>query len=349
MEEGMNSKERFLAALMGQQPDRTPLAHVAALTTVELQDITGCYMPEVHHSPEQLARLCAANHDVLGFDAVTFNINYFGEPAALGCDMDWGSRTRLPTYTSHPWARAEDARIPENLLDRTPIREYLETIRIAKRDYGDHMAVLGKVMGPFSMVQVMYGVENTLIGLLDEPDKIKQFLDVAVDILVACANAQFEAGIDALAIGEGGAGGNMLSPRMHRALLVDVHRRMIAGIHGPTIMHICGDITPRLDSLAQTGITCFNFDWAIQPTAMRKVAEGKFAIMGNVNTTNLLMSNPEEIEKQVIDNLVAGVDIVSPGCAISPECPNTNLQAMARAIARWHRDGKEGVLRPAQR
>jgi len=83
--------------------------------------------------------------------------------------------------------------------------------------------------------------------------------------------------------------------------------------------------------------------------AKMKVAEGKFAIMGNVNTTNLLMSNPEEIEKQVIDNLVAGVDIVSPGCAISPECPNTNLQAMARAIARWHRDGKEGVLRPAQR
>ena len=117
----MNSRERFLAALRGEKPDRTPLAHVAALTTVELQDLTGCHMPGVHHDPEQLVRLCAANHDVLGFDAVTFNINYFGEPAALGCEMDWGSETQLPTFTSHPWARPEDAVIPADLLDRRPI------------------------------------------------------------------------------------------------------------------------------------------------------------------------------------------------------------------------------------
>ena len=84
----MDSRERFLTALSGNRPDKPPLAHVSALTTAELQDITGCYMPDVHSDPEQLMRLCGANHDVLGFDAVTFNINYFGEPAALGCDMD---------------------------------------------------------------------------------------------------------------------------------------------------------------------------------------------------------------------------------------------------------------------
>ena len=48
----MNSPERFLAALNGEKPDRTPLAHVSALTTRELQDITGCFMPHVHHDPK---------------------------------------------------------------------------------------------------------------------------------------------------------------------------------------------------------------------------------------------------------------------------------------------------------
>ena len=72
----MNGKERFLAALRGERPDRTPVAHVAALTTVELQQATGCPMPEVHLDAGQLAQLCYANHEVLGFDAVTFNINY---------------------------------------------------------------------------------------------------------------------------------------------------------------------------------------------------------------------------------------------------------------------------------
>lgn len=332
----MNSRERFLAALAGEKPDRTPLAHVAALTTVGLQEATGCTMPAVHHDPEQLARLCAANHEVLRFDAVTFNINYFGEPAALGVEMDWGGPAQLPMYASHPWSRPEDVQIPADLLDRSPVREYLETVRIAKRDYGDRVAVLGKVMGPFSMTQVMHGLENVMLGMIDRADEIRHYLDRAVDVLVRCANAQFEAGIDALAIGEGGAGGNMLSPQMHQAFLTAVHRRMIDGIDGPTIMHICGDITPRLEALARCGLACFNFDWEVDPRRMVEVSRGRFTVMGNVNTTDLLMAAPEEIERQVVLNLEAGVDIISPGCAISPQCPNGNLLAMSRAIERWH-------------
>ena len=114
----MNSRERFLAALRGETPDRTPVAHVAALTTVELQEATGCRMPLVHHDAAQQVKLLAANHEVLGFDAVSFIINYFGEPAALGAAIDWGDPQRLPTFTSHPWTRAEDAVVPDDLLDR---------------------------------------------------------------------------------------------------------------------------------------------------------------------------------------------------------------------------------------
>ncbi len=331
----MNSRERFLAALKGEKPDQTPLAHIAALTTVELQNITGCCMPEVHHNPEKLVKLLAANYEILGFDAVTFIINYFNEPAALGCQMKWGNKRELPMYTSHPWVKEEDAVIPEDLLDRKPISTYLEAIRIAKRDYGNQVAVLGKVMGPFSMAQVMYGVENTMMGTITEPDKIRHFIDTATDTLIKCANAQFEAGIDALAIGEGGAGGNMLSPQMHEKFLLKPHKRMIKEINGPTIMHICGDITPRLDLLTEIGLTCFNFDWAIRPKTMKEISKGKFKIMGNINTTDLLRAKPEEIEREVIENLQADVDIISPGCAVSPECPNINFQAMAKAIRNW--------------
>ncbi|MCD6218834.1 MtaA/CmuA family methyltransferase [Candidatus Calescamantes bacterium] len=334
----MNSRERFLSALKGEKVDRTPLAHVSALTTVELQELTGCFMPEVHMNPEKLAKLCFANHQILGFDAVTFIINYFNEPAALGCEMRWGGKRELPMYTSHPWVKEEDAFIPEDLLDRQPISTYLESLKIAKRDYGEEVAVLGKIMGPFSMVQVMHGVEKTMIDMLENPEKIKYFLNIATDILIKCANAQFEAGIDALAIGEGGAGGDMLSPQMHKEFLLDIHKRMIKEIHGPTIMHICGNILPRLQFIAESGTTCFNFDWAIKPEVMKKLSGGKFKIMGNINTTDLLRAKPEEIERQVIENLKAGVDIISPGCAISPECPNKNFQIMVQTIKRYYEE-----------
>ena len=157
----MNSKERFLAALRGERPDRTPVAHVAALTTVELQQATGCHMPQVHLDAEQLAQLCYANHEVLGFDAVTFNINYFGEPAALGSEMDWGDQVTYPSYGSPIWEEPEDTVIPEDLLDRPPIATYLSATRIARHDYGDRVGVIAKVMGPLSMVQAMQSAGTT--------------------------------------------------------------------------------------------------------------------------------------------------------------------------------------------
>ena len=332
----MTPRERFLTALTGNQPDRTPLAHVAAMTTVELQETTGCLMPDVHRRPEALARLCFANHDVLGFDAVCFLINYFSEPAALGCDLDWGAQDRLPVYRSHPWQRPEDATVPDDLLDRSPICECLDTLRIAQRDYGDEVAVLGKVMGPLSMVQVMHGLEATMLGLVEDPGRIRRFLDVALEILVRHANAQFDQGIDAVTIGEGGAGAQMVSPATYQEILVDVHREMVERIDGPTILHMCGDVTPRLEMIADTGVTCFNFDWAIRPEVMKQAAHGRFSIMGNVNTADLLNGPPETIERQVTENLEAGTDIISPGCALSPTCTNENLEAMARAIQNFH-------------
>ncbi len=331
----MLPRDRFLAALEGEEPDRTPLAHIAALTTVELQETTKCYMPEVHQDPEKLVKLLAANHEVLGFDAVTFIINYFNEPAALGCTIRWGSKEDLPAVASHPWSRKEDAYVPEDLLDRRPIQVYLKALRTAKKKYGDRVAVLGKVMGPFSMVLAMHGLKETLIDMIKKPDRIKHFINIATDILIECAKAQFDEGIDALAIGEGGAGGRVMSPEMHEKFLLEAHKRMIKAIHDPTIMHICGDITPRLHLLSATGLACFNFDWAIKPKVMKELSKGKFKIMGNINTTDLLTAEPEVIEKQVFECLEAGVDIISPGCAISPKCPNSNLKAMSEAIKKW--------------
>ncbi len=226
-------------------------------------------------------------------------------------------------------------RFPPICCSGRPISTYLETLRIAKREYGGRMAVLGKVMGPLSMTQVMCGIERTMMALVEEPDLIAHFLDVCVELLVKCANAQFDIGIDALAIGEGGAGANMLSPQMYETQLLPWHQRMISRINGPTIMHICGDVTARLPMFRRTAMTCFNFDWAIAPEVVVKEAAGAFRVMGNVNTTDLLRGTPADIERQVIRNLAAGVDIISPGCAISPKCPNANLRALSDTVARY--------------
>jgi [methyl-Co(III) methanol-specific corrinoid protein]:coenzyme M methyltransferase len=111
-----------------------------------------------------------------------------------------------------------------------------------------------------------------------------------------------------------------------------VHQQMVSRIKGPTIMHICGDVTSPLHMFSQIGLTCFNFDWAVKPKAMVEAAAGNFTVMGNINTTDMLNAHPAEIERQVFENIEAGVNIISPGCAVSPLCPNSNLLAMAKTL-----------------
>jgi MtaA/CmuA family methyltransferase len=342
----MNARERALAALQGRPVDHAPVAYVAALAPTAIQQRCGRPMPEVHHQPDGLADLAWTNHVELGFDAVSVLINYFSMPAALGMPMDWGAPDRYPRCAATPWMRAEDAFIPDDLLEREPIPTNLEAIRVAKARYGAEVSILGKVMGPLSLAQVMRGVDAMMMDLLDRPAAAQACLETCVQGLIRYANAQLAAGADAISIGEGGAGSNMISPRLHRRHLLPVHRTLIAGIQGPTILHICGDITPRLDALRETGLDWFNFDAAIEPKRMVTAAEGAFGLMGNVDTTDLLLGTPEEIGQQVRRCLEAGVGIISPGCAVSPNCPPANLRAMSEAVVRWAEGPAASPSRP---
>jgi len=80
----------------------------------------------------------------------------------------------------------------------------------------------------------------------------------------------------------------------------------------------------------------FLSDWDIAPDVMVRQADGAFRLMGNISTVDLMLGQPADIERQVFENLEAGGDIISPGCAISPCCPNVNLRAMVDAVIKWH-------------
>lgn len=108
-----------MKALNGEEVDRISCACISGLTTLEIQKITNCFMPEIHSNPEKLVQLFCANHKILGFDGVTFIINYFNEPSAMRCLLDCYDKERLPLYISHPWENKKPY-VPEDILNRHP-------------------------------------------------------------------------------------------------------------------------------------------------------------------------------------------------------------------------------------
>ena len=61
--------------------------------------------------------------------------------------------------------------ISNDFLTHPDTQCVLEAIKILKKEYGDEVAVIGKTMGPWSLVTTALGVEPFLLLSLDDPEK----------------------------------------------------------------------------------------------------------------------------------------------------------------------------------
>src|SRR5512135_387104 len=138
MAQSLSPKRRFLSALFGgRRSDRPPVGNPTSIVTLELMEKTGIFFPGAHLDPRPMAELAAAGHEILGFDAIMPEFSVQQEAAALGCEMDWGSPSMMPDAKTHPFQRAEDLMIPENILEKPSIQVVLEAISLLRRQYGE--------------------------------------------------------------------------------------------------------------------------------------------------------------------------------------------------------------------
>src|SRR5512133_1207116 len=255
----MSPKRRFLSGLFGGRTDRTPVGNPTSVATVELMEITGAHFPDAHLDPEKMARLAAAGHEVLGFDTIAPYFSVQQEAEALGCEVDWGDAENMPVNTTSPYSDPEQIRIPADFLGRRPIRTVLEAISLLRAQYGDRVAIVGKVMGRWTLAYHLNGIQPFLEDTLLNPDRVRGFLQTLKQVTLLFGRAQMRAGADVLVVADH-ATGDLVRPRCYRDFLMPVHREITAELGCPTVLHICGDTTDRLDYIAQAGFDAFHFD-----------------------------------------------------------------------------------------
>ncbi|MBI3921694.1 MAG: MtaA/CmuA family methyltransferase, partial [Armatimonadetes bacterium] len=104
----MTARQRFLSALSRQPTDTVCVANPTSIATADLMEQTGCFFPEAHLEAGKMATLAAAGHDLLGYDTVAPYFSVINEAAALGCAIDWGDATHMPTVRSHIFREPDD-------------------------------------------------------------------------------------------------------------------------------------------------------------------------------------------------------------------------------------------------
>lgn len=334
----MSPKERFLRALNRQWVDRIPVGNPTSVATVESMEACGAYFPDVHLDAEKMATLAATGHEILGFDTIAPYFSVQQEAAAFGLKMNWGSIDTMPDVLEHPFENPEDIVIPPDFLERPSVRTVLDALRILKKEYGDYVCLVGKVMGPWTLSYHLHGTQNFLMETILEPDKVRRFLDKLKGVSVMFANAQFAAGADVVVVADH-ATGDLVSGTCYRDFLLPVHQEITREIEGPTILHICGNTIDRLDYIAQAGFKGFHFDSKVNPQRAHEIVNARIALIGSINNpVTLLDGTPEDVRREVFANCEAGIEIIAPECAVPLRTPNTNLRAIVEAVEEYCRN-----------
>lgn len=329
-----SGKRRFLAALHGGPVDRIPVGNAVSVATTGLMEACGASFPEAHRDPAAMARLAEAGHAVLGYDTVMPVFSVTQEAAALGCGVDWGAPLRMPAVRERPWAPdAADLRIPRDWSDAPSIRTVLEAVRLLRGNLGDRVAVIGKAMGPWSLSYSLWGTEEFLAMTLLDPEKARRSLQILKEVTVRFANAQAQAGADAVCIADHAT--DMISPAMYRDMLLPVHQEILGRVGCPVILHCCGDTSDRIGLFAEAGFDCFHFESKVDPRAAVAAAGPRMRLMGNVNNPRLLLrGSVPEILEACRKAAEAGVRILAPECAVPLDTPTENLKALVLAAER---------------
>ena len=328
----LSPRRRFLSGLLGgRKGKRISVGNPTSIVCHELMDRVGICFPEAHRDARQMAELAAAGYEVLGFDTIMPEFSVQQEAAALGCEVDWGNRDMMPDAKTHPVKEIEDIVIPDNLLEKPSIKVVLEAISLLRKEYADHIAIVGKVMGPWTICYHVVGVQDFLLMTITEPDKVRRFLDAYKEVTVTFANAQLQAGADAVVLPDH-ATGDLVSPKTYDEFLVPVHHEMLSRIGGPTILHVCGNCIDRLGIFAEEGYDAYHFEWQVDAREAVRIVNGRMSLVGNVsNTQALLRGTPEDVYQQARYAIGAGVDILAPECAIPLQTPVANLKAIVAA------------------
>ena len=214
------------AMFNGRKGERPPVGNPTSIVCHGLMDAAGISFPQAHLDSNAMAELALAGHEIAGFDTVMPEYSVQQEGAALGCEVDWGDRDRMPDAKNFPYEDFSDVIVPDNILEKPSLKVVLEALSILRRHVGGKVAIVGKVMGPWTLSYHMAGTQNFLLQIgMGETQKVTKMLRQLMPVTVAFARAQFQAGADIVVLADH-ATGNLVGPYHYEELLLPIHQQI---------------------------------------------------------------------------------------------------------------------------
>ena len=323
-----------MAVLNHQTPDHIPCFGANATVTYEQMEKVQAFWPEGHEKGEAMAKQAMAAYTMIGFDAVRVPFCQTFEAEALGCKVKSGHEKGIPGIEHpSPYTLDDTPVFPDDFLSRGRIPELLKAVKIMKKELGDEVAIVGGIIGPFTIAGSLVEVTKILKATLKTPDKIRPFLEVSEKAGTMLANALIDAGVDIISCEDMTTSPDLIMPTTYKDLELEYQTRQFDAISVPTILHICGNVDPIVSWMGQTGPDIVSIEPECDVAATKKIYKQErrenIVLMGGVNTANtLFMQDAETVKAACKESIEMGIQILAPGCAVAPGTPIGNLLAM---------------------
>ncbi len=236
------------------------------------------------------------------------------------------------------------------------LAQNLLATRLVAEEIGDQAFIMGRAdQGPFSLASEIRGMNNFMMDLVlgEEPEKIHQLLEFCYRVVRRYALAQIEQGAHCTSIGDSPSGPDLISPAMYRQYAYPYVKRLVDDLRSEGVMlayHICGNSTPILPDMVQTGAAIIEIDQKADMQTAKAAAAGKSTLLGPIDPSAVLaMSTPDDVTahcREAINTLAPGGGyILGPGCAMPATTPDDNIDALVESARQYGHYNPDGSLR----
>jgi len=330
----MNSFERYLGVIHREPVDVLPRLPILMQFAAEyIGSNYGAFAADYRVLVEANRR-CAED---FGMDQLSAISDPYRETQGFGAQIEY-VRDGVPRCLQPPLHASKDlSLLPRpNPLEAERMRDRVNALQAFHEQFQGVYSLMGWIEGPAAEAADLRGVSQFLLDLLDDRPFCEELMDRCVEVGIAFAQAQIEAGADTIGIGDALA--SQVSPRLYRRLIQPREKRLVQAIHdmGAFVrLHICGNITHLLPGIAELGIDLLDVDHMVEMAAVRQALGASVVLTGNINPVEVLRGTPEAIRTAVLDTYqtVGNPYMVNAGCEIPSGTPAANLRALCEPIS----------------
>jgi uroporphyrinogen decarboxylase len=149
--------------------------------------------------------------------------------------------------------------------------------------------------------------------------------------------------IQVVALAEPTASGDLISKHHFESFVLPSLQKFSSGMKkmgAYTFLHICGNTTDKLDSIAKSGVDLISIDSKVDIAAAKRVFSKNTCVGGNVNPVGVMkdgtVAQVEEAGRTCLQKASTGGGFfLMPGCDIPPSVPEENIKTLINTARKY--------------